>query len=32
MAPGLALVSILGVVGVIVGYLVKVVAAKYPKQ
>lgn len=32
MAPGLAVFSILGMIGVIVGYLVKVVAAKYPKQ
>jgi len=32
MAPALALVSVLGVIGVVVGYLVRVVAAKYPRQ
>lgn len=32
LAPALTLVAVLGLVGVILGYLVKVVAAKYPKQ
>lgn len=31
-APLLTLVSILAVLGVFVGYLIKVVAARYPKQ
>jgi hypothetical protein len=31
LAPVLTLVSVLGLIGVILGYLVKVVAAKYPK-
>ncbi len=32
MAPLITLLSILGVVALFVGYLIKVVAAKYPKQ
>lgn len=32
MAPALTLVAVLGLIGVILGYLVKVVAAKYPKS
>jgi len=31
LAPVLTLASVLGLFGVIVGYLIKVVAAKYPK-
>jgi len=31
LAPVLTLVAVLGLIGVILGYLVKVVAAKYPK-
>lgn len=31
MAPVLTLGSVLGLIGIIIGYLVKVVAAKYPK-
>jgi hypothetical protein len=31
LAPVLTLAAVLGLFGVIVGYLVKVVAAKYPK-
>jgi hypothetical protein len=32
MALPLTLMAILGVIGVIVGYLLKAVAAKYPRQ
>ncbi len=32
MAPLITLLSILGVLALFVGYLIKVVAAKYPKQ
>ena len=31
LAPVLTLAAVLGLIGVILGYLVKVVAAKYPK-
>jgi hypothetical protein len=31
LAPVLTLVSVLGLIGFFLGYLVKVVAAKYPK-
>ena len=31
LAPVLTLASVLGLIGFILGYLVKVVAAKYPK-
>ncbi len=31
LAPVLTLMAVLGLIGVILGYLVKVVAAKYPK-
>ncbi len=32
MAPGVMLLTVLALVGWFVGYLVKVVAARYPKQ
>lgn len=32
LAPVLTLVAILGVLATFVGYLIKVVAARYPKQ
>jgi hypothetical protein len=31
LAPVLTLAAVLGLIGIILGYLVKVVAAKYPK-
>jgi len=31
MAPVMTLAAVLGLIGIIIGYLVKVVAAKYPK-
>ena len=32
MAPVVMLISVLGVLALFVGYLIKVVAARYPKQ
>ena len=32
LAPAVTLLAVLGVVGFFIGYLVRVVAAKYPKQ
>jgi hypothetical protein len=32
LAPLLMLVAVLGIIGVVVGYLIRVVAAKYPRQ
>lgn len=32
LAPVLTLATVLGIIAVVIGYLVRVVAAKYPKQ